>query len=205
MPMRHTFTMAMKPELGSKVETRLFANQRAWDAWLRRNHQSSGGLWLLLAKKGSSRKSVSYIEALESALCFGWIDGQKKAHDDYFWLQRFTPRRPRSIWSKVNRTRALALIAQGRMSAAGLKEVERAKADGRWDEAYEPASSAKVPSDLQAALDGNLKAKTFFSTLDGANRYAVLWHVHTAKRAETRAKRIAKYIEMLARQEKLHP
>jgi uncharacterized protein YdeI (YjbR/CyaY-like superfamily) len=197
--------MATTPGSGSEIEAQLFANQRAWDAWLRSNHRSSVGLWLLLAKKGASRNSVSYIEALESALCFGWIDGQKKALDDDFWLQRFTPRRSRSIWSKINRTRVLALIAQGRMKAAGLKEVERAKADGRWDEAYESASAAKVPPDLQAALDGNLKAKTFFSTLDGANRYAVLWRVHTAKRAETRAKRIAKYIEMLARQEKLHP
>jgi uncharacterized protein YdeI (YjbR/CyaY-like superfamily) len=205
MPLRHTFAMATTPGSGSEIEAQLFANQRAWDAWLRRNHRSSVGLWLLLAKKGASRNSVSYIEALESALCFGWIDGQKKALDDDFWLQRFTPRRSRSIWSKINRTRVLALIAQGRMKAAGLKEVERAKADGRWDEAYESASAAKVPPDLQAALDGNLKAKTFFSTLDGASRYAVLWRVHTAKRAETRAKRIAKYIEMLARQEKLHP
>lgn len=197
--------MATAPEPESEIETKLFATQRAWETWLRRNHQSSGGLWLILAKKEASRKSLSYLEALESALCFGWIDGQKKAQDDHYWLQRFTQRRSRSIWSKINRARALALIAQGRMEAAGLNEIERAKADGRWDEAYEPSSSAKVPPDLQAALDGNAKAKTFFATLDRGNQYAILWRLQTAKRAETRAKRIAKFVEMLARSEKLHP
>jgi uncharacterized protein YdeI (YjbR/CyaY-like superfamily) len=197
--------MANSPKPKSENDAKLFANLRAWEAWLRKNHQSSVGLWLLLAKKGVSRKSVSYLEALESALCFGWIDGQKKALDDDFWLQRFTPRRSRSLWSKINRTRALTLIAQGRMEAAGLKEVERAKADGRWDDAYEPASAAKVPPDLQAALDGNSKAKTFYGMLDCANRYAVLWRVQTAKSAGPRAKRIAKYVAMLARKEKLHP
>jgi uncharacterized protein YdeI (YjbR/CyaY-like superfamily) len=191
----------MKPN----IDAQLFANQRAWEAWLRINHRISDGLWLLLAKKGSSRKSLGYIEAVESALCFGWIDGQKRALDDDFWLQRFTPRRPRSVWSKVNRTRVLALIAQGRMKAPGLEQVERAKADGRWDDAYEPASTAKVPPDLQTALDGNAKARDFFATLDGANRYSVLWRVQTAKKADTRAKRIATYIEMLARKEKPHP
>jgi len=201
----HIASMATASKPESEFEAKLFATQRAWDAWLRRNHQSSVGLWLLIAKKGAPRKSVSYLEALECALCFGWIDGPKKALDDDYWLQRFTPRRSRSIWSKINRARALALIGQGRMEPAGLNEIERAKADGRWDEAYEPSSAAKVPPDLQAALDGNAKAKTFFATLDGANRYAVLWRLQTAKRAETRANRIAKFIEMLARSEKLHP
>ena len=205
IPLRHTFAMATKPEPASEREAKRFARPRSWEAWLQKNHRISAGLWMLIAKKGAARKSLAHIEALESALCFGWIDGQRKALDEDFWLQRFTPRRPRSIWSQVNRTRALALIAQGRMKPAGLAEVERAKADGRWDAAYEPASSAQVPPDLQAALDGNAKAKSFFSTLDAANRYAVLWRVHTAKRAETRARRIAKFIEMLAREEKLHP
>ena len=197
--------MKSAPVSVSSVEAKLFANQRAWDSWLRKNHQISGGLWLLLARKGGDRTSVTYSDALESALCFGWIDGKKKALDDSFWLQRFTPRGSRSIWSKVNRTKALALIAQGRMQSAGLKEVERAKADGRWEAAYDSASSATAPSDLQAALDSNLEAKTFFARLDGANRYAVLWRIQTAKKPETRAKRIATYVEMLARREKLHP
>ena len=196
--------MATAPQPQSVVEAKLFTTQRSWETWLRRNHQSSAGLWLLLAKKGASRKSVSYLEALECALCFGWIDGQKKALDDDFWLQRFTPRRSRSIWSKINRTRALTLIEQGRMEAAGLVEIERAKSDGRWDEAYEPSSTANVPPDLEAALDGNAEAKAFFATLDRANRYAVLWRLQTATRAQTRAKRIAKFVEMLARNEKLH-
>jgi uncharacterized protein YdeI (YjbR/CyaY-like superfamily) len=197
--------MAGPPKLESVAGAKRFATQRTWDTWLRRNHQSSAGLWLLLAKKGASQKSVSYLEALECALCFGWIDGQKKALDDEYWLQRFTPRRSRSIWSKVNRTRALALIAQGRMEAAGLKEIERARADGRWDNAYEPASTATVPPDFQAALDTNARAKSFFAALDGANRYAVLWRLQTAKKADTRAKRIERFVDMLARGEKLHP
>jgi uncharacterized protein YdeI (YjbR/CyaY-like superfamily) len=197
--------MKAAPVSGSSVEAKLFANQRAWDTWLRKNHQNSDGLWLLLAKRGGDRTSVTYGDALESALCFGWIDGKKMALDDSFWLQRFTPRSSRSVWSKINRTKALALIAQGRMQSAGLKEIERAKADGRWEAAYDSPSAATVPSDLQAALDSNLAAKTFFAMLDGANRYAVLWRIQTAKRAETRAKRIATYIEMLVRREKLHP
>jgi uncharacterized protein YdeI (YjbR/CyaY-like superfamily) len=197
--------MKSAPLSVSSDEAKLFAHQRAWDAWLRKNHRDSSGLWLLLAKKGGDRTSVTYRDALESALCFGWIDGKKKALDDSFWLQRFTPRGSRSIWSKVNRTRALALIAQGRMQSAGLKEIERAQADGRWEAAYDSARSAKIPTDLQAALDGNSEAKTFFAKLDGANRYAVLWRIQTAKKPETRAKRIATYVELLARREKLHP
>jgi uncharacterized protein YdeI (YjbR/CyaY-like superfamily) len=181
------------------------ASQRSWETWLRKHHESSGGVWLLLAKRGAERPTISYAEAIETALCFGWIDGQKKGLDAQHWLQRFTPRRARSIWSKINRAKALALIKQGRMQAAGLKEVERARADGRWADAYDSPSKATIPPDLQAALDTNLKAKAFFETLDGANRYAVLWRVQTAKRAETRAKRIAQFVAMLARHEKLHP
>jgi uncharacterized protein YdeI (YjbR/CyaY-like superfamily) len=147
---------------------------------------------------------VSYAEALECALCFGWIDGQKKALDEQHWLQRFTPRRSRSLWSRINCTRVLALIEQGRMQPAGLAEVERAGTDGRWQRAYDSARTAKVPPDLQAALDANPGAMAFFQTLDGANRYAVLWRVTTAKKPETRAKRIATYVQMLARGEKPH-
>lgn len=197
----------MKANPKSKPDTppRRFASQRSWETWLEKHHESSDGVWLLLAKRGAERPTVSYAEALETALCFGWIDGQKQGLDEHHWLQRFTPRRARSIWSKVNRAKALALIENGRMQAAGLKEVERAQADGRWADAYDSASKATVPPDLQAALDVNVKAKAFFATLDGANRYAVLWRVQTAKKAETRAKRIALFVAMLARGEKLHP
>jgi uncharacterized protein YdeI (YjbR/CyaY-like superfamily) len=176
----------------------------AWARWLHRHHASSDGVWLQIAKKGAPQSTVSYAEALEVALCYGWIDGQKKGGDPY-WLQRFTPRRARSIWSKVNCEKAEALIAQGRMQPAGLKEVERAKADGRWADAYDSPSRASVSPELQAAFDANPKAAAFFATLDSANRYAVLWRVQTARRPETRAKRIEQLVAMLARHEKLHP
>lgn len=184
---------------------RRFASQRAFETWLRTHHATSDGLWLQIAKAGAAQPSVSYAQALESALCFGWIDGQKKGLDAQHWLQRFTPRRARSIWSKVNRAKALALIEQGRMQPAGLREVERAQADGRWDDAYDSARTSTVPADLQAALDAEPKARAFFDGLDAANRYAVLWRVQTAKKAETRARRIAQFAAMLARGEKLHP
>ncbi|MED5618372.1 YdeI/OmpD-associated family protein [Ideonella sp. BN130291] len=176
----------------------------AWERWLKRHHAGSDGVWLEIAKKGAPEPTLSYAEALEVALCYGWIDGQKKGGEPY-WLQRFTPRRARSIWSKVNRAKAEALIEQGRMQPAGLKEVERAKADGRWADAYDSPSQASVSPELQAAFDANPKAAAFFATLDSTNRYAVLWRVQTAKRPETRAKRIAQLVEMLARHEKLHP
>lgn len=182
----------------------LFADQAAWIDWLAANHDSSTGLWLRLAKKGSSLHSASYAEALEAALCYGWIDAQKKPENKQTWLQRFTPRRPKSIWSKVNREKALALIKAGRMQPAGLEQVARAKKDGRWDAAYDSPGSAEVPEDLQAALNRNARAKAFFSTLDRANRYAILWRIQTAKKAETRARRIGQFVEMLAKHEKLH-
>lgn len=184
---------------------RRFATQRAFETWLRAHHATSDGLWLQIAKAGAAQPGVSHAQALESALCFGWIDGQKKGLDAHHWLQRFTPRRARSMWSKVNRAKALALIEQGRMQPAGLREVQRAQADGRWDDAYDSAKTAAVPADLQAALDAHPGARAFFDTLDAANRYAVLWRVQTAKKAETRARRIAQFAAMLARREKLHP
>jgi len=149
-------------------------------------------------------QSVTYPEALDVALCFGWIDGQKKSDTAATWLQKFTPRSKRSIWSKINREKALALIAGGRMKPAGLQEIERAKADGRWEAAYESQSRAEVPADLQAALDANPKANVFFATLNSQNRYAVLFRIHHAKKAETRARRIKQFVEMLAKGEKLH-
>jgi uncharacterized protein YdeI (YjbR/CyaY-like superfamily) len=183
----------------------LFPGQKAWETWLEANRKTSTGIWLRLAKKGSAIQSVSYAEALEVALCYGWIDAQKKPESEHAWLQRFTPRQDKSIWSKVNREKAVALIKAGRMQPAGLEQVQRAKKDGRWDAAYDSPATAEVPGDLQAALDRNAPAEAFFRTLDRANRYAILWRIQTAKKAETRARRIRQFVEMLERHEKLHP
>jgi len=182
-----------------------FSSQRAWEKWLDEHHRTSKGLWLKIAKKGSGIDSVDYAEALDVALCHGWIDGQKGAFDDTFWLQKFTPRGPRSKWSKINVDKALALIESGRMKPAGLAEIEKARSDGRWEQAYDSQSRATVPEDLQRELDRNPEAAKFFAALDSANRYAVLYRIHEAKKPETRARRIEKFIGMLNRQEKLHP
>lgn len=182
-----------------------FDDQAAFRAWLKDNHTESPGVWLRLAKSASGLKSVTYAEALDVALCYGWIDGQKRAGDDKTWLQKFTPRRPKSIWSKINREKAEKLIESGKMEAAGLREVERAKADGRWEAAYAGQRTMSVPEDFQAVLDSNSAAKAFFATLNSANRYAVLFRIHTAKTPETRARRIEQLTAMLARGEKLHP
>nr|AYM53755.1 hypothetical protein [Archangium gephyra] len=182
-----------------------FAKPLDWADWLARNHASSRGLWVKLAKKDSGIESITYAQALEVALAWGWIDGLKRSFDDTSWIQKFTPRGPRSIWSKINRDKALALIEAGEMKPPGLEQVERAKQDGRWEAAYDSQSRATVPEDLTAALAANPRAAAFFATLNSANRYAVLFRIHTAKKAETRAKRIAQFVEMLARNEKLHP
>jgi uncharacterized protein YdeI (YjbR/CyaY-like superfamily) len=182
----------------------LFADAEAWTAWLEREHGISAGVWMRIAKKGAADSSVQYPEALNVALCFGWIDGQKKSIDEHYWIQKFTPRAARSIWSKINREKVEALIAAGWMREAGQREIDRAKADGRWDAAYDSSSKAKVPPDLQAALDASPEAKDFFATLNGVNRYAILFRTQTAKKAETRAKRIAQFVAMLARGEKIH-
>jgi uncharacterized protein YdeI (YjbR/CyaY-like superfamily) len=184
---------------------RLFKSKRDWAAWLEKNHRKSTGLWLRMAKKDSRLRSVSYKEALEVALCYGWIDGQKRPENEQTWLQRFVSRSGKSIWSKINREKALALITSGEMKAAGLEAIESAKKNGRWDAAYDSPSGATVPSDFQAALDANPKATAFFKTLDRANRYAVLWRIQTVKKAETRARKIVQFIEMLEREEKIHP
>jgi uncharacterized protein YdeI (YjbR/CyaY-like superfamily) len=181
-----------------------FASRADWAAWLAEHHDDVDGLWLKLAKKGSGVDSVSQVEAVEIALCYGWIDGQAASLDDTYWLQRFTPRRARSRWSKINRDRATALIERGEMQTAGMREVERAKADGRWDAAYAGARAATVPDDLQAALDADDRAREFFATLDGANRYAILYRVEEAKRPETRARRIEKYVAMLREHRRIH-
>jgi uncharacterized protein YdeI (YjbR/CyaY-like superfamily) len=182
-----------------------FASTSAWEAWLSKQPRSSKGVWLKLAKKGSLITSVSRQEAIDGALCYGWIDGQVQKFDERYWLVRFTPRLARSKWSSVNRIRVQELIDQGRMNTAGLGEVERAKLDGRWEAAYPPQSKAEVPGDLQLALDGSPKAKLLFSKLDSTNRYAILYRLHGSKKPETRAAKIAKFIQMLSRGETIYP
>ncbi len=181
-----------------------FETEDAFADWLT-HHQESSGLWLKLGKKTAAAQTISYQQALDVALCHGWIDGQKRSLDDEYWLQRFTPRRSRSRWSKINCTKAEALIAAGRMQAAGLREVEAAKADGRWDAAYAGQANAVVPEDLKAALDADPVAAAFFESLDRGNRYAILYRVHDAKRPETRERRIATFVAMLHAHETVHP
>lgn len=187
------------------LSTIAFASQQEWEAWLYEHQADTKGLWLKLAKKGADMPSISYAEALEVALCYGWIDGQKATLDDQYWLQKFTPRGLKSIWSKVNRDKAEALLAEGRMQSAGIAQMERAQADGRWDAAYESQSKIAVPPDFQSELDKNQQAQEFFNTLNSANRYAILFRIQTAKKPETRVARIQKFIEMLAQQQKIHP
>jgi uncharacterized protein YdeI (YjbR/CyaY-like superfamily) len=182
-----------------------FKSQQPWEAWLASQSAHSRGLWLKLAKKSSGITSISRQEAIDAALCHGWIDGQLDAFDDEFWLIRFTPRQSTSKWSEKNRTRALELVKLKRMRPAGLREIDRAKKDGRWDAAYAPQSTAEVPDDLRAALSKNKGAKSFFETLDGANRFAILYRVHNAKKPETRTARIEKFIAMLAEGKTIHP
>jgi uncharacterized protein YdeI (YjbR/CyaY-like superfamily) len=182
-----------------------FSSQSAWDAWLLEQGSASTGLWLRFAKPAAEVASVTKAEAIETALAHGWIDGQLDRLDAHFWLTRFTPRGAKSKWSQNNCATADRMIAEGRMRPAGLAAVEAAKADGRWSAAYAPQSRAEVPDDLAAALDADPAAKAFFATLTGANRYAVLYRVHDAKTAKTRAARIAKFVAMLARGEVLHP
>jgi uncharacterized protein YdeI (YjbR/CyaY-like superfamily) len=182
-----------------------FASPDEWAAWLDAEHESSDGVWIKLAKKGSGIASVSQQEAVEVALRYGWIDGQARSLDDQYWLQRYTPRRPRSRWSKRNRAKAIELIERGEMKPAGMREVERAKADGRWDAAYDPQSEAVVPDDLRLELERNPAARELFETLDSRNRYAILHRIQEAKRPETRARRISKLVEMLGEGRKPHP
>lgn len=182
-----------------------FTSQQAWEEWLASQPVDSKGLWLKLAKKSSGIASVSRQEAIDTALCHGWIDGQLDAFDGEFWLIRFTPRQSASKWSEKNRARALELVKLKRMRPAGLREIDRAKKDGRWDAAYAPQSTAEVPDDLRAALSKNKGAKSFFETLDGTNRFSILYRVHSAKKPETRAARIEKFVTMLAEGKTIHP
>ncbi len=183
----------------------LFPDRSAFATWLAANHAASPGLWLQLAKKGASVRSLSYAEAVDVALGWGWIDSQKQAHDAGSWLQRFTPRGPRSIWSTINRDKVQALIARGEMFAPGLAEVQRAQADGRWDAAYAPASTIEVPEQFATALAASPKAHAAFAALDGANRYAMLFRLQTAKKPETRERHVERFIAMLLAGEAIHP
>jgi uncharacterized protein YdeI (YjbR/CyaY-like superfamily) len=187
------------------LEVMSFETQQDWETWLKVHHTETKGIWLKIAKKEARTPSVSYSEALESAICYGWIDGQKASFDDKYWLQKFTPRTARSIWSKVNCEKATALIAEGRMQPAGLRQVERAKSDGRWDKAYDSQSKISIPDDFQRELDNNPKAREFFNTLNSVNRYAILFRIQTAKKPETRSARIQKFIEMLTQHQKIYP
>ena len=182
----------------------VFPSAAAWERWLEDNYAASAGVWVKIAKRGVPIDSVRYPEVLESALCFGWIDGRREALDERYFLQRFTPRRPGSRWSRINRETADRLIASGRMHAPGLAEVERAKADGRWEAAYESQSRSTVPDDLQRELDARPKAKAFFAELNSQNRYAILYRLQDAKKPETRARRLAKFVDMLEAGQTIH-
>ena len=190
--------------MADELEIRLFAGPDEFEAWLDGDGAEPPGLWLKIAKKGAPEPSVTYDEAVELALCFGWIDSQKRGLDETHFLQRFTPRRPRGRWSKINREKAEALEKAGALRPAGAAEVAAAKDDGRWEAAYEGARTAKVPDDLQAELDANCKVAAFFADLDSTNRYAIIWRLGEAKKPETRARRLAKFVAMLENGEKLH-
>jgi uncharacterized protein YdeI (YjbR/CyaY-like superfamily) len=182
-----------------------FASTSDWESWLESHFADHFGIWLKIAKKGTGIPSISYAEALEGALCYGWIDGQKAPFDEHYWLQKFTPRGRRSLWSKTNREKALALLAEKRMHPEGIRQMELAQADGRWDAAYAAQSKMEVPEDFQTELDRHPRAREFFQTLNSANRYAVLFRIHTAKRPATRSARMQKLIDMLENGEKIHP
>ena len=190
--------------MADELPIHLFADPEELEEWLEENGASSDGIWLKIAKKGVEERTVTYPEALELALCFGWIDSQKRGLDETHFLQRFTPRRPRGRWSKINREKAEGLIEAGKMRPTGLAEVEAAKADGRWEAAYEGQRTAKVPADLQRELDANPAAAEFFAGLDSANRYAILYRLDEAKKPETRERRLLEFVAMLERGEKIH-
>lgn len=191
--------------MATELATLGFSTRTAFEKWLSAHHATSAGLWLRIAKAGAGVESVTYVEALDVALCYGWIDGQKGAIDAQYWRQRFTPRRPSSKWSKINCAKAEALIAAGRMKAPGLAQVEAARKNGAWEAAYAGQGTAQVPEDLAAAIEENPAAKAAFAALDRVNRYAILYRVGDAKREATRAARIAKFVSMLAKGGKLHP
>lgn len=182
-----------------------FADAAEWDAWLAAHHASPRGVALKIGKKGAGSPSITYAQALDVALAWGWIDSRKSKHDDASWLQRFSPRTAKSPWSRINRAKAESLIESGKMREPGMAEVERARSDGRWERAYDSHRTSRVPPDLAAAFARNRRAALFFETIDAANRYAILYRVQTAKKDETRAARIAKFVEMLAKGKTIHP
>jgi uncharacterized protein YdeI (YjbR/CyaY-like superfamily) len=182
-----------------------FATAADWERWLEENHSGSEGVWIKMAKKGSGIDSVRYPEVLDTALCFGWIDGRRQALDERHFLQRFTPRRARSRWSRINRDKAELLLAAGRMRPAGLSEVQRARSDGRWEAAYDGQKAIAIPDDLQRELDARPEANAFFAGLTSQNRYAILYRLQDAKRPETRARRLEKFVAMLEAGEKIYP
>jgi uncharacterized protein YdeI (YjbR/CyaY-like superfamily) len=190
---------------GKELPITSFDDLASWEKWLRKHGATSSGLQLKFAKSGATKPTISKADAIEGALCHGWIDGQINKLDEHYYLTRFTPRRPGSRWSAINRKTAQRLMREGRMSEAGLREVERAKATGRWDTAYVSQSKAPPPADLKAALKANAAAKRAFDQLDSANRYAVIYRVQDVKKPETRARRITQYVDMLARGETIHP
>lgn len=196
--------MKTSPKVRSELPVKLFKDKRDWAAWLDNHQATAPGLWLRIAKKTADIKSITYADALEIALCYGWIDGQKKAYDEATWLQKFTPRGARSIWSAINREKAGELIRNGFMKPAGLKAIERAKENGQWATAYDSQGKITLPEDFKAELDKNEKAKAFFTTLNSVNRYAILFRLQTARKPETRAKRLRQFIIMLEKHEKLH-
>jgi uncharacterized protein YdeI (YjbR/CyaY-like superfamily) len=181
-----------------------FASTREFERWLEANHETASAIWLKIAKKGAPERTLSYGEAIDVGLCFGWIDGQKERLDEHYWLQRFTPRTARSPWSKINRERAERLMADGRMRSAGMAAVERARSDGRWDAAYDGSRTAAVPDDLRQELDRQPPAAAAFEALDARNRYSIIYRINEARRPETRERRIAKYVDMLLRDERIH-
>ena len=195
----------IKPSTHKGEPVRRFRSGAEWSRWLAKNHAGSAAIWIQYAKKGSGIKSVTYAEALEEALCHGWIDGQAASLDETFYLQRFTPRRAKSRWSKINVAKAEALIAAGRMLENGLREIEKARADGRWEEAYSSPRAALVPEDLARALDAAPRAKEFFASIDGQNRYAILHRLEAIKGPTTRARRIAEFVAMLSEGRAIHP
>ena len=187
------------------MKIRAFKSPKNFRSWLAENQADEEGLWLRIFKKDSCEPTVTYAGALDQALCFGWIDGQKKSHDEKSWIQKFTPRRARSSWSKINAGHAERLMASGQMTSAGLAAIEAAKADGRWQAAYDSPSKAAPPEDFLKALGKNKKAKMFFESLNQANVYAIAYRLQTAKKPETRARRLKQALEMMARGEKFHP
>jgi uncharacterized protein YdeI (YjbR/CyaY-like superfamily) len=196
--------MATPTKNGNEMQVISFASSKEWRKWLAANHATSNGVWLRIFKKDSGEKTVTYAEAVEEALCYGWIDGQKDKYDDTSYIQKFTPRRAKSIWSKINTEKAERLILEGKMEKVGMQQVELAKADGRWQQAYDSPKDMKVPEDFLQQLLKNKKAKTFFDGLNKANQYAIAWRLQTAKKPETREKRLKEILEMMSEGKKFH-